>query len=70
MQVYREGKIVRLLEAIEAYAGAGDGRIIDVERTAIIIKVLSCNWSSFEVEDGGFLQFRLHGGFYIVLIHY
>ena len=54
MQVYREGKIVRLLEAIEAYAGAGDGRIIDVERTAIIIKVLSCNWSSFEVEDGGF----------------
>ena len=54
MQIYREGKIVRLLEAIEAYAGAGDGRIIDVERTAIIIKVLSCNWSSFEVEDGGF----------------
>lgn len=54
MQVYREGKIVRFLEAIEAYAGAGDGRIIDVERTAIIIKVLSCNWSSFEVEDGGF----------------
>ena len=54
MQIYHEGKIVRLLEAIEAYAGAGDGRIIDVERTAIIIKVLSCNWSSFEVEDGGF----------------
>lgn len=40
--------------SLEAYAGAGDGRIIDVERTAIIIKVLSCNWSSFEVEDGGF----------------
>ena len=54
MQVYREGKIVRLLEAIEAYAGAGDGRIIDAKRAAIIIKVLSCNWSSFEVEDEGF----------------
>ena len=54
MQIYHEGKIVRLLEAIEAYAGAGDGRSIDAERAAIIIKVLSCNWSSFEVEDGGF----------------
>ena len=70
MQIYRDGKIVRLLEAIEVYAGAGDGRSIDAERAAIIIKVLSCNWSSFEVEDEGFLQFRLHGGFYIVLIHY
>ena len=54
MQIYREGKIVRLLEAIEAYAGAGNGRIIDAKRAAIIIKVLSCNWSSFEVEDEGF----------------
>ena len=54
MQIYREGKIVRLLEALEAYAGAGDGRIIDAKRAAIIIKVLSCNWSSFEVEDEGF----------------
>ena len=54
MQIYHEGKIVRLLEAIEAYAGAGDGRIIDAKRAAMIIKVLSCNWSSFEVEDGGF----------------
>ena len=54
MQIYRDGKIVRLLEAIEVYAGAGDGRSIDAERAAIIIKVLSCNWSSFEVEDGGF----------------
>ena len=54
MQIYREGKIVRLLEAIEAYAGAGDGRIIDAKRAAIIIKVLSCSWSSFEVEDEGF----------------
>ena len=53
-QIYHEGKIVRLLEAIEAYAGAGDGRIIDAKRAAMIIKVLSCNWSSFEVEDGGF----------------
>lgn len=54
MQIYRDGKIVRLLEAIEVYAGAGDGRSIDAERAVIIIKVLSCNWSSFEVEDEGF----------------
>ena len=54
MQIYRDGKIVRLLEAIEVYAGAGNGRSIDAERAAIIIKVLSCNWSSFEVEDEGF----------------
>ena len=54
MQIYRDGKIVRLLEAIEVYAGAGDGRSIGAERAAIIIKVLSCNWSSFEVEDEGF----------------
>ena len=54
MQIYRDGKIVRLLEAIEVYAGAGDGRIIDAKRAAMIIKVLSCNWSSFEVEDEGF----------------
>ena len=54
MQIYREGKIVRLLEAIEVYAGAGDGRSIDAERAAIIIKVLSCNWNFFEVEYKGF----------------
>lgn len=54
MQIYRDGKIVRLLEAIEVYAGAGNGRSIDAERASIIIKVLSCNWSSFEVEDEGF----------------
>ena len=54
MQIYREGKIVRLLEAIEVYAGAGNGRSIDAERAAIIIKVLSCNWNFFEVEDKGF----------------
>ena len=70
MQIYHEGKIVRLLEAIAVYAGDGGRRSIDAERASIIIKVLSCNWSSFEVEDEGFLQFRLHGGFCIVSIRY
>lgn len=54
MQIYHEGKIVRLLEAIAVYAGDGGRRSIDAERASIIIKVLSCNWSSFEVEDEGF----------------
>lgn len=52
VQIYREGKIVRMLEAIEAYAKREP--FIKDDRAAIIVRSLSYNWASFEVVDEGF----------------
>lgn len=60
-QIYREGKIVRLMEELQAYAkkNAAD---ISSERAELIIKNLSRSWSSFQIDerDGGNF-FRFHG---------
>ena len=53
--LYQDGKIIRLLEAIEAYANKGDSKDIPAERATILIRCLCRMWSSFEVEEKGFL---------------
>lgn len=53
-QIYKEGKIVRLLDEIEAYANKGNTSAIPAERASLIIRVLACQWNSFKVEENGF----------------
>lgn len=53
-QLYQGGKIIRLLEEIEAYANKGDLKNIPEERATILIRCLCRMWSSFEVEEKGF----------------
>ena len=55
-QIYKEGKIIRLLDEIEAYANKGDAVAIPAERASLIIKSLARQWSSFQVEEDGFLS--------------
>ena len=54
--LYHEGKIVRLLEEIEAYANNGDTTSISTERASLIIKCLARQLSFFRVEERGFLS--------------
>lgn len=54
-QLYQDGKIIRLLEEIEAYANKGDSKNIPAERATILIRCLCRMWSSFEVEEKGFI---------------
>jgi len=56
IRLYREGKIIRLLEEIEAYAKLEHSLIIPAERASLIITALARNWNSFEVDDSGFLS--------------
>lgn len=56
VRLYKEGKIIRLLEEIEAYANGDHSVNISSERAALIITVLARNWSSFEVDDRGFFS--------------
>lgn len=53
-RLYQGGKIIRLLEEIEAYANKGDSKNIPAERAKILIRCLCRLWSSFEVEEKGF----------------
>lgn len=56
MRLYREGKVIRLLEEIEAYANREHSLVIPTERASLIIKALTRNWSFFEVDDRGFFS--------------
>ena len=56
LQIYYEGKIVRLLEMIAAIAGKTYYNIIPNDRASLIIKCLARNWSVMEVEEKGFLS--------------
>ena len=53
-QLYQDGKIIRLLEEIEAYANKGDSKNIPAERATILIRCLCRMWSSFEAEEKDF----------------
>lgn len=53
-QIYEDGKIIRLLDEIEAYANKGDTATISAERASLIIISLARQWSSFKVEENGF----------------
>lgn len=56
LRIYEEGKIVRFLEEIEAYAKRDQFLAIPQERAVIIVRVLARNWSSFEIDDRTFLS--------------
>lgn len=56
IQLYREGKIIRLLEEVEAYAKREHSLVIPTERASLIITALTRNWSYFEVDDRGFFS--------------
>lgn len=56
LQLYEEGKIIRLLDELEAYAKREHSLVIPAERASLIITVLTRNWSSFEVDDRGFFS--------------
>ena len=53
--LYRQGKIIRFLEEITAYAKNKDVNAINSERAKLIIKCLAQQWHLFEVEEVGFL---------------
>lgn len=55
-QIYREGRIIRLLEEIEAYANKGASVAISSERATVILVILARCWGAFKVEDRGFLS--------------
>ena len=56
IQLYAEGKIIRLLEEIEAYAHRETFPSIPPDRAALIVSVLVQNWNNFEVEDSSFFS--------------
>ena len=56
IRLYQEGKIVRLLEEIEAYANREDSLVVPEDRAVLLITALTRNWSSFKVDDRGFLS--------------
>ena len=47
-RLYQNGKIIRLLEEIEAYANKDDSKNVPSERATILIRCLCRMWSSFE----------------------
>lgn len=51
MRLYQEGKIIRMLEEIEAYANKRNSMAVPSNRAALIIKNLVRRWSCFEVDD-------------------
>ncbi len=67
MRIYRDGKIIRLLEEIEAYSNrksesamseaysaSGDEFTVSADRASKILTVLARDWGRFEVKDSGF----------------
>jgi len=55
-QIYQEGKIVRFLEEIEAYANKNGSIRISAERASLILKLLARYWGFFNVEEKGFFS--------------
>lgn len=55
-RIYQEGKIVQLLEEIQAYANKGNSVVIPSERAVLIIRCLARQWNSIIVDDSGFLS--------------
>ena len=52
--LYKEGKITRFLEQLEAYAYNSGDKQIPSERACVILKWLSQQWHTFKVDDIGF----------------
>ena len=55
-RIYKEGKIIWLLEEIQAYADKMNAYPVSIERASLIIKCLTRQWSFFKVDDNDFLS--------------
>lgn len=55
-RVYQDGKIIRLLEEIQAYADKESAVLVSTGRASLIIKCLARQWSFFKVDDSGFFS--------------
>lgn len=55
-QIYQEGKIVRFLEEIDAYANKNSSVRLSSERASLILKQLARYWGLFKVEEKGFFS--------------
>lgn len=53
---YREGKLIRLLEEINAYADRTDSLAIPASRATVILRTLCRNWNTFEISEKGFFS--------------
>ena len=53
LKLYKEGKIERLLDEIQAHAVKKSNSTITSERAILLIRCLSQQWSSFKVDDTG-----------------
>ena len=53
-QIYQDGRIIRLLEEISAYANKDDSNRIFSARAALLMHCLCKKWSTFDVEEDGF----------------
>lgn len=54
--IYKEGKIIRLLQEIEAYANKDEFTDIPAERAEVIIRSIIRCWHSFHVDDSDFFS--------------
>lgn len=54
MLMYRDGKIIRLLDEIEAYSNRQSKSSVSSDRASKILTALARNWGRFEVADSGF----------------
>ena len=53
-KLYQQGKVIRFLEEIEAYAGINGENALSSERAKLILKCLAQLWHTFKVNDVGF----------------
>lgn len=62
-KLYQQGKIVRFLEELEAYAGISGENELSSDRAKLVLKCLAQLWHTFKVNDVGFFtipfQWRL-----------
>ena len=54
MQLYQDGKIVRFLDELSAYASTETSATVPNERASMMIKILVRKWGFFDVDDRSF----------------
>lgn len=52
--LYQQGKLIRMLEELEAYGNSAGINSLPDDRAALILKCLAEKWHEFEVDDIGF----------------
>ena len=67
--LYQQGKIIRFLEELDAYANNNGEIKIPSERAIIILKCLAQQWHTFKVDDIGFFTIPFHWRFLFCADH-